>query len=255
MKRAFVLFLLLQMCAAEALAATAEVAGSVYNPGIHRLPPGSRLSRLALAAAPTPDAYVLGAALLREPKRLEQTRLKAGLMFDLEQLALDTEPDSTVGASVARISRWLKGLPVTGRVPYQLEPRVLEATRSRDFPVQAGDVLFYPARPSSITIVGAVSQQCTLAHIGLQEPTAYLGRCPKAAGASSDYVHVIQPDGHTARVGTALWNQSPPSSLAPGAVIFVPLAETLVRNKAPHFNEDAVSFLATQLLAAPGTSL
>lgn len=254
--RAIVLVSLLQFYAtpAHATLVPVEASGSVHNPGEHQLPSGSRLSRLALTAAPAADAYILGAALLRQQQRFEQARLKAGLLFDLEQLAAQAERKPAVAASVQQMSRWIADLPVTGRVTHQLDPRVLEATRPHDLPAQAGDHLFYPARPATITIIGAVPHGCTLAHVALQSPSVYLQHCPKAAGASADYVHIIQPDGHTEKLGIALWNRGPPSSLAPGAIIFIPLAETVVRKTAPHFNEDAARFLATQLLGAPGTS-
>lgn len=254
MKRALALLFMLQLCTDAAYASSEEVSGSVHNPGLHQLPSDSRLSHLALAAAPTADAYILGTALLRESQRPEQTRLKAGLIYDLEQLTHHAGRKPAVAASIRRMSHWINSLPVTGRLALPLEPRALEATRSRDVPVQAGDVLFYPERPSTITITGAVSQQCSPSHISLQEPAAYLRHCPQAAGASSDYIHVIQPDGHSERLGIARWNLGRPSTLAPGAIIYIPLAEKVVRNTAPHFNEDAVRFLATQLLAEPGTN-
>lgn len=256
MMRAFTLIcLLLRAASAHAATVPVEASGSVHNPGKHQLPSGSRLSGLALTAAPTTDAYILGAAQLREPQRLEQTRLKAGLMFDLQQLERQATSKPAVASNIQQLLLWINSLPVTGRVAYRLEPRVLEATRAYDLPVQAGDHLFYPTRPTTITITGAVSQQCTLAHIPLQSPLRYLKSCQAAAGASADYIHVIQPDGHIERLGIAGWNRGPVSSLAPGAVIFVPLAEAVVRKTAPSFNEDAARFLATQLLAAPGTSL
>lgn len=254
MMRAFVLVLLLLLQAAPAHAVQATASGNVHNPGRHQLPPGSRLSALALTAAPSADAYILGAALLREQQRLEQTRLKAGLVFDLEQLAAHTEGVPAIAANVQRMQQWINRLPVTARVAHQLDPRALEATRRHDLLVQAGDHLFYPERPIAITITGAVTQDCTLTHIALQSPAAYLPHCPMAAGASADYIHVIQPDGHTEKLGIAQWNRGPPSTLAPGAMFFVPLADTVVRKTAPHFNEDAVRFLATQLLPASGTS-
>ena len=256
MMRALHTIIALTLCAGSAQAApiTTEASGNVYNPGEHLLPPGSRLSRLALIAAPSADAYLLGAALLREAQRIEQVRLKAGLLFDLEQLAKHTESQPANAASVQRIAQWISQLPVTGRVAHLLDPRPLEATRREDLPAQPGDQLFYPGRPLTITITGAVTRHCSLAHIPMQAPAAYLPGCAMAAGASADYIYVIQPDGHTQRLGIALWNREQAPSLAPGAIIFIPLADTVVRRTAPHFNQEVARFLATQLLAAPGTN-
>lgn len=254
--RAVALLTLLLSSTSIAGAASVPVAasGNVRNPGSHVLPPDSRLSRLTLTAGPTEDAYMLGAALLREQARIEQARWKAGLLFDLEQLSRHNQHSAELSASLAQLTRSFAGLPVTGRVSHPLEPRALEASRERDLPVQAGDQVFYPARPATITITGAVAANCQPAHVALQSPASYLKQCPKTSGASADHVHVIQADGHIEMLGIAAWNQAAPSSLAPGAILFVPLADAVVRKAAPRFNEDAARFLATQLLPAPGTA-
>ncbi len=247
-----VLFFSTDLAAATSVPVTAS--GNVQNPGSHLLPADSRLSRLLLTADPTEDAYMLGAALLRERARIEQTRWKAGLLFDLEQLSRQHQNSTELSATLLQMTRSFARMPVTGRVSYPLEPRALEASRENDLPAQAGDHVFYPARPGTITLTGAVMTDCQPAHVALQSPANYLKRCATSIGASPDHVHVIQADGHVERLGIAAWNRDAPSSLAPGAIIFIPLADAVVRKAAPRFNEDAARFLATQLLPAPGTA-
>lgn len=223
-----------------------EARGNVRHPGTHTLPADARLSAAALATRPDENAYMLGAALLREQAIPAQSRLKAGLLFDLDLLTAQPK----VADAATRMRDAFKRMPVTGRVPQILDPRPLEATPTQDTPARSGDRLIYPTRPDTITVVGAVITLCTLRHDALTTAAAYRAQCPALPVASSDDLYVVQPDGSHRKVGIALWNREPGASLAPGAVVFVPLAEHLVRTVAPTFNEEATAFLATQVLDA-----
>ncbi|WP_449467084.1 capsule biosynthesis GfcC family protein [Stenotrophomonas humi] len=237
------------MLAASAQAASpisVEVRGSVRHAGMHILPAGARVSAAALAARPDENAYMLGAALLRDQAIPAQAGLKAGLLHDLDVLAAQPH----VGDAAARMRREFQRMPVTGRVPRMLAPRPLEATRAQDIPAHTGDRLIYPTRPETITVIGAVLHPCALRHDALTAASAYRAQCATLPAASRDDVYVIQPDGSHRKVGIALWNREPAASLAPGAVVFVPLADHLVRATAPTFNEEAAAFLATQVMDA-----
>ena len=237
------------LLAASAQAASpirVEARGSVRQPGMHTLPADARLSAAALAAHPDDSAYMLGAALLREQAIPAQARLKAGLLFDLELLAAQPK----VADAATRMRDAFQRMPVTGRVAQMLDPRPLEATPTQDTPARSGDRFIYPTRPDTITVIGAVITPCTLRHDALTTAAAYRAQCPVLPAASSDDLHVIQPDGSHRKVGIALWNREPAASLAPGAVVFVPLADHLVRATAPTFNEEAAAFLATQVMDA-----
>jgi hypothetical protein len=65
-------------------------------------------------------------------------------------------------------------------------------------------------------------------------------------------VWVIQPDGHVSRCGIAAWNLSAPEPLAPGALIYVPLAPKFSAAVDDGLNRDIARFLATQVLPGPG---
>lgn len=229
-----------------------EVLGAVSRPGVQQLPDGTRLSAAAIAAQPNGHAYMIGAALLRRESRLGQSRLKAGLMFDLEALTNSSSPNTVAAAE--RLTLTFSPMAITGRLPQLLDPRPLEVTRKLDRPAEAGDVLIYPARPNWVRVVGAVERNCELPHRPLQAPETYRHECQRLPAASTDELYVIHPDGTTEKLGIALWNRSPASTLAPGAMIYVPLAASAIRDVAPDVNEDAVRFLATQVLDAPGVS-
>nr|WP_099559442.1 capsule biosynthesis GfcC family protein [Stenotrophomonas geniculata] len=230
-----------------------EAVGHVRNPGAHTLPARARLSAAALAAAPDTEAYMPGAALLRQRSLLPQTRLKAGLLFDLETLASQQDAPELAEAA-ALLARELGDLPVTGREPQLLDPRRLEASTSENRPALEGDRVVYPGRPDTVQVTGAVVQPCKLEHQFSLDARHYRSACPILPAASRDDLYVIQPDGKVQQLGVALWNRSTPVHLAPGAVIYVPLDAAKIRTIAPDVNEDAVRFLATQVLDAPGVS-
>ncbi len=196
---------------------------------------------------------MLGAALLRQRALMPQTRLKAGLLFDLETLASQQNARELADAA-AQLARELGNLPVTGREPQLLDPRRLEASATENRPALAGDRVVYPGRPETVQVVGAVVRPCKLQHQATLDARSYRNACALLPVASPDDLYVIQPDGKVQQLGVALWNRSAPVRLAPGAVIYVPLSAAKIRNIAPDVNEDAVRFLATQVLDAPGVS-
>jgi hypothetical protein len=247
---------LLMMHAWPSLAASVDVqvAGEVRQPGTLRLPAGSRFADAVLAAMPDAQtSYPLAAAALRAGAEPAQRRLKAGLLFDLHALAEAKGIDPAMRQRLETLHAWVASLPVTGRVTGQLDPRRIEVDRASNRVLASGDRFIYPPRPSTITVVGAVAQPCALAHEALRDAEAYLRDCAPDAYADRDTLFVVQPDGQVQRLGIAAWNRGALQSLAPGAVIYVPLDERLLRGQAETFNEDLAAFLATQVLpvAAP----
>ena len=227
-----------------------HVAGAVAHPGTLTLPDSARLSDAALGAGVRPDAYLLGAAWLRPSRMRNQIALKAGILYDLgalERAALG-DGDAALVRTVRDLHAWIAKLPVTGREAALLAPRVVEATAAANLPIAAGDTLFYPLRPGGVRVVGAVQAGCTLPLRALQSARAYVDHCALAAGADRDWVWVIQPDGRSYRQGVALWNLSGALPLAPGAVIYVPLARHVADRIDPALNHDVAAFLATQTL-------
>jgi hypothetical protein len=239
-----------------ATAAQVRVEGAVDHPGTLALKDGARLSDAALAAGVQPRAYLLGAAWLRPSLLAAQQRLKAGVLFDLDSLHLRAlqRGDSALADTVGELRNELAALPVTGRAPALLAPRAVEADAAANRPLLPGDRLFYPLRPGTVRVVGAVQSPCTLPLRPLQDARRYLADCPHAADADRDWIYVVQPDGHVSRQGVALWNRSAPLSLAPGAVVYVPLAARATKAVDDTLNRDVADFLATQLLPGPETA-
>lgn len=241
--------MLLAMCAlllagpAAAQSVRVMVDGEVRNPGPQIHAPGTRLSEATAAAMPMDTAYPTAAFLTRHDAALDQRRLKAGLLHDLG--VLEASDDIALTALARDLANWLDAMPVTGRVVTELAPRRQEAAPAANLPLQDGDRVYYPRRPAQISITGAVVENCTAAHVPLQDARDYIASCA-TRGASRDWLYVVQPDGTTQRLGIALWNRSEPQALAPGAVLYVPLSDRAVRGLDGDFNAEFAAFLATQ---------
>ncbi|MBD8897445.1 capsule biosynthesis GfcC family protein [Rhodanobacter sp. DHG33] len=258
MKRSFAIVLALYMAGAPLLSHAelqVQVKGAVDHPGTLTLKDGARLSDAALAAHVQEQAYLLGAAWLRPSLLVTQERLKAGILYDLDQLHLRAmqHGDTALSDTVGQLHTATAALPVTGRAPALLAPRAVEVNITANLPLLPGDRLFYPLRPKTIRVVGAVRSPCSLPLQPLQDASGYLAQCPSAYGADHDWIYVIQPDGHVLRQGVALWNRSTPLSLAPGALIYVPLSARAVSTIDITLNSDMADFLATQILPGPET--
>ena len=247
---------LMLACPFAAGAVQVRAGGAVAHAGILDLNAGARLSDAALAARPLPQAYMLGAAWLRPGLDVDQRRLKAGVLFDLASLQSQARADGrdALAAAAGALREWIRALPVTGRqVPALLDPRVVEVNASQNHLLAPGDRLYYPLRPVTVRVVGAVRQPCTLPLAPLQDARLYLASCAVSAAADPDEIYVIEPDGRTFVQKIALWNRGKPRALAPGALIYVPLRARAAGRIDATLNGDIAAFLATQVLPGPGT--
>lgn len=234
---------------AEPVRIQVQVDGAVTQPSMLTLQGHARLSDAAIAARPLPDAYMLGAALLRPSLQTAQQRLKAGVLFDLDSLQHRAGNQGTELAALAQqLHQWISAMPVTGREPALLDPRVVEVIDSENRPLADGDRLYYPLRPDTVRVVGALQHACTLALVPLQDARKYLTACPRANAADSNIIYVIEPDGRVFVQGAALWNLSLPRTLAPGSIVYVPLRAAAIKPVDASLNSDIASFLATQTL-------
>ncbi|OOG66267.1 hypothetical protein B0E46_01955 [Rhodanobacter sp. B04] len=251
---AYALALLATSTAGFAAAMQVQVGGAVTTERTAMLKDHARLSDAALAARPLPTAYMLGAAWLRPSLRESQQRLKAGILFDLtslQQRAISKDKPE-LATLAGNLLDWIKPMPVTGRQPALLDPRAVEVDAPENHPLADGDRLYYPLRPDTIRVVGAVRQACSLPLVPLQDARLYLASCPMADQADRDTIYVIEPDGRMFVEDVALWNRTVPKMLAPGALIYVPLSTHAIKPVDPSLNDDLAAFLATQLLPGPG---
>ena len=225
---------------------TVSISGAVLQPGSYQWHADARLRDVTVAGQVRADAWFLGAALLRESALEPQQRLKAGVLFDLRvnKLHARVNNDTPLLELTERLESLVEPLPVTARVPAQLNPFQLMIPENNPL-LEPGDHLIYPSRPSQVRVMGAVNQTCELpfdAELALKD---YLRQCPAHPVADRSFVHVIQPDGQVQHIGIAHWNEQP-VNIAVGAIIYRPLNPARTSPETADMNQDMAALLATQ---------
>ena len=234
---------------AEASQAAVTVSGDVANPGPIALPPGGRLLDVISEAVPNAEGYWLAGGLLRQSLIEEQTRLKVGVLFDLEVLQrMATLFDRPSRAALAqRIAEEVRQMPVTGRQIADLDPVAVEVGFARNIRLDDGDRLIYPKRVDEVQVLGAVTEPCHLPYQPLQEAREYLKGCSILDDAEADYLWLIQPNGVSRRVGIAHWNRESGQFPVAGSRILVPIKNDDLDPPLPELNQQLAEFIATQL--------
>ncbi|UVK92005.1 capsule biosynthesis GfcC family protein [Pseudomonas atacamensis] len=234
---------------AGASQAAVTVSGDVANPGSIALPPGGRLFDVISEAVPNAEGYWLAGGLLRQSLVEEQTRLKVGVLFDLEVLQrMATLFDRPSRAALAqRIAEEVRQMPVTGRQIADLDPVAVEVGFARNIRLDDGDRLIYPKRVDEVQVLGAVTEPCHLPYQPLQEAREYLEGCSILEDAEADYLWLIQPNGVSRRVGIAHWNRESGQFPVAGSRILVPIKNDDLDPPLPELNQQLAEFIATQL--------
>ncbi|WKV88257.1 capsule biosynthesis GfcC family protein [Pseudomonas sp. B21_DOA] len=234
---------------AGASQAAVTVSGDVANPGPIALPPGGRLLDVISEAVPNAEGYWLAGGLLRQSLVAEQTRLKVGVLFDLEVLQrMATLFDRPSRAALAqRVAEEVRQMPVTGRQIADLDPVAVEVGFARNIRLDDGDRLIYPKRVDEVQVLGAVTEPCHLPYQPLQEAREYLEGCSILDDAEADYLWLIQPNGVSRRVGIAHWNRESGQFPVAGSRILVPIKNDDLDPPLPELNQQLAEFIATQL--------
>lgn len=143
-----------------------RVEGEVQRPGEFILPPNSTVADAIKAAGGlTAAAYVFGTDFSRESVRIAQQENYDRALRDLEteftrssstQKALTADEAAAQTARAqgsSRLIERLRAVRPTGRVVLQLNPN---STTLPDLPLEDGDRLSIPARPTTIGVFGSV---------------------------------------------------------------------------------------------------
>lgn len=205
---------------------------------------GERLSGWLLRQPLVQQAYLPGLVWRVPTQQASQARLKH---FLLAQLAVGSEFSAT-SPSRERLAGWLRGLPVTGRVPVAVpDARWLQAHPDRDPVLDPEQEVILPRRPLTVTVVNEDGRLCQAAHRAGNDAFSYLALCRPADARQIDRAWIVQPDGHVRSFGIASWNREAQDEPAPGAWIWAPARD----GRWPeHLSARLAEFLATQGPAA-----
>jgi protein involved in polysaccharide export with SLBB domain len=218
-----------------------RIEGEVKHAGIYSAEPGETLRHLVeRAGGLTPKAYLFGAELTRESARIiQQQRLDdyvTRLELDIDRSAAATtaraaSPQDQAAAATSLSSSQvlvarLRQLRANGRVVLSIDPDAADVSKLPEVPLEDGDRLIVPARPSSVNVLGEVYEQSSFLFDTHLRVYGYLKQAG-GAGRDADPSHafIVRADGSVLSRESAktFWgNEFDQARVHPGDTIVMP---------------------------------
>jgi polysaccharide export outer membrane protein len=156
-----------------------RIEGEVAMAGIYSVRPGENLRQVvARAGGLTPNAYLYGAQFTRESTRREQQKRYDDFLNQLEKQIneaasnLSSRVTSPQQAATAQTSlagqrdlvERLRRTTLNGRIVFDMDEQAQGLDALPDVPLEDGDRLYVPARPSTVNVIGDVFSQTSFLH-------------------------------------------------------------------------------------------
>lgn len=209
---------------------TVTIAGQVRYPGTFDITRGERLSSVLMRAGGlTDEAYPFGTVFTRQSAAIAEAdgnQRTARLLEDNIATAA-TLPSTLINASglsyVENIAQALRTAPALGRISVTADPVILATKPELDMLLQAGDTIYIPKRPSSITVTGEVLNNGAFAYKQGLTVRDYIELAGGENGSADDgLVFVVLPDGTARPQGESWWSFGGGREIPPGSMIVVP---------------------------------
>jgi len=188
--------------------------------------------------------YWLGAALLdiQNTAALETKRQQV-----LSQLAKmgQVKDDSAYIAKLAKLVQLIRSLQLGQRVMQPLDIDLIRINDSYNSLIDGRFLLVLPPRPSTVTVLGAVTQTGDLAWQGQKTSKDYLKQAGILDNAETSTVWIIQPDGKAIKQPISYWNHQE-QDIAPGASLYVEFSSLF--DDYTQLNENIVELLRNRAL-------
>jgi len=207
------------------------VQGEVRFTGSYKLTRGEHLSDLlARAGGLTNTAYPYGtvflrksaAALEREGYLRTAREVEDQLVVAMTRVGNDKIDPSTFASMQSFVSD-LRNQRAIGRIAISADPSVLAANPALDPLLEAGDVIYIPQRPSTISVLGQVMQPGSFPYRAGETVRDYIER---AGGYSSladeGQTFIVLPDGTARRLEKSWLRFGATDALPPGSAIVIP---------------------------------
>ena len=209
---------------------TVTVQGEVRFSGTFQISRGEHLSNLlARAGGLTSTAYPYGTVFLR--KSAAQTErdgyirasqeIEEELVVAMTRIGNDKIDAGTFGALQSFVTQ-LRTQKAVGRISIAADPSVLATKPELDPLLEAGDVIYIPQRPSTISVLGQVMQPGSLPYRSgntLEDYIQMAGGYSPTSDESNTFI--VLPDGSARKVETS-WLSFGSVNLPPGSSIVVP---------------------------------
>lgn len=212
-----------------------KVEGEVLGAGMYQLKQGETLKQLLIrAGGPTSRAYLFGLRLTRVSQiavQKEQLRKAAQLLDDLvyqQSLALMNSSNSadqrsfneSLTSEVRSRADQLRRQTPDGRLSILMAPDAA-INDLPDVPLDDGDVVYLPARPTQLSVYGAVNNPLTITYDAKRDLSSYVSSAQPKRNADLSALFVIRANGMAERVSRGMFSSGATQAL-PGDAIFVP---------------------------------
>ncbi len=240
------------------------IQGEVRDPGAYSILRGEHLSDLLKRAGGlTSTAYPLGTVFLRKSAaQLEQDgyaraadEVEDQLMVAMTRVG-NSKLTPDVFTSMQTFVKDLRTRQALGRISIVADPKKLAADPAADPLLQAGDVVYVPPRPSTVAVLGQVSQPGNFTYRANATIEDYVER---AGGykptADEDHTYIVLPNGEARRVTRSWLSFNDVAKLPAGSAIVVPrditpldLRQTII-DVSQVFSQFAVSIASVAVLS------
>lgn len=210
---------------------TVAVQGEVRFPGSFPIIRGEHLSELlARAGGLTNTAYPYGTVFLRQSVAQKEregfvraaSEVQTQLIVAMTRIGSD-KIDPNTFASMQSFVTELRNQRGVGRISIVADPSVLAANPGIDPLLEAGDVVYIPPRPSTVTVLGQVLQPGSYPYRPGESVGSYIERAGGyASTADESRTYVVLPDGSARRLETSWLRIGSADKLPPGSSIVVP---------------------------------
>jgi polysaccharide biosynthesis/export protein len=204
--------------------------GQVRFPGVYKIEHGERLSDVLLRAGGVTDvAYPYGAIFLRKSAAVAErigydhaaTEVNDAIVTGMTRQSNGRISSDSLGAMQGFVAQ-LRTTRALGRITVSADPAVLASNPQRDLLLEPGDVIFIPQRPSSVMVMGQVSQPGSIPFDSRMDAYDYIDRAGGLnASADDTMIYIVYPDG-TARRLEKSWLSLNSPNIPPGSTIVVP---------------------------------
>lgn len=206
------------------------VQGEVRYSGTFQIRRGERLSELlARAGGLTNSAYPYGTVFLRKSvaNMEHESYLRAAketedqLIVAMTRVGSDKISPDTFSAMQGFITD-LRNQKAVGRISVVADPSVLVAKPQLDPLLEAGDIIYIPQRPSTISVLGQVRQPGSYPYQRQMNIGDYIARAGGySPTAETSGAYLVLPDGSARKIERS-WLSFDSDVLPPGSSIVVP---------------------------------
>ena len=209
---------------------TVTILGQVRYPGTFDITRGERLSSvLARAGGLTDEAYPFGTVFTRQSAAIQESsgNQRTATLLEDNIATAATLPSTLINPSglsyVEQIAQALRTAPALGRISVTADPVVLATKPELDVLLEAGDTIYVPKRPSTVTVTGEVLNNGAFAYKPGLTVQDYIRLAGGENGSADDsLVFVVLPDGSARPEGDSWWSFGGGREIPPGSMVVVP---------------------------------